>query len=57
MPRSLACAHVSNDALRGGEVAAALAAVLARPMPPAPDVGGAARAAERIVELVTRGSA
>jgi L-arabinokinase len=52
MPRHLACAHVSNHALREGEVVAALDDVLARPVPPPPDLGGADRAAERLLGVL-----
>ena len=52
MPRWLACAHVSNADLRQGLVGEAVRSVLASPMPPPPDLGGAGRAAERILEAL-----
>jgi hypothetical protein len=52
MPRWLACEHVPNDALRAGRIAGAIRRVLARPMPPPPDLGGAARAAARVLEVL-----
>jgi L-arabinokinase len=52
MPRYLACAYVSNDALANGQLAGAIERVLAEPMPPPPDLGGAERAAARILEAV-----
>jgi hypothetical protein len=52
MPRWLACEHVPNDDLRAGHIADAIRRVLQRPMPPPPDLGGAARAAERVLAIV-----
>jgi L-arabinokinase len=52
MPRHLACTHVSNEALRAGDVVSALDDVLARTNPPPPDLGGAARAAERLLSFL-----
>jgi hypothetical protein len=52
MPRWLACAHVTNEELRSGAVGGAIRSVLAAPLPPAPDLGGAARAAERVLEAI-----
>jgi L-arabinokinase len=52
MPRYVACAYVSSEDLRAGRIGAAVREVLAKPVPPAPDLGGAARAAERILERV-----
>jgi len=51
MSRLLACAHVSNDDLLGGRIEDAVAAVLAMPVPPRPDLGGAERAARRLVGI------
>jgi hypothetical protein len=51
MPRWLACEHVGNDDLRAGRVAGAIRRVLERPMPPPPDLGGADRAAQRVLEI------
>jgi L-arabinokinase len=50
MPRYLPCVAVGNAALRRGELQAALADCLAQPFPPQPDLGGAARAAERLLQ-------
>ncbi|MFL5262334.1 MAG: hypothetical protein ACJ79L_08025 [Anaeromyxobacteraceae bacterium] len=52
MPRWLACEHVANDALRAGRITGAIRSVLGRPMPPPPDLGGAARAAERVLAVL-----
>ncbi len=52
MPRHLACAHVSNADLEAGRLAAPLARVLAMPVPPPPDLGGAERAAEHVLAQV-----
>jgi hypothetical protein len=52
MPRWLACAYVPSADLRAGRFLGAVERVLALPRPPAPDLGGAARAAERILEVV-----
>lgn len=52
MPRYLACVHVTNAALQAGDLAGAVERVLALPMPGPPDFGGAARAAERILEAL-----
>ena len=51
MPRYLPCVAVDNVALRRGDLGAALADCLAQPFPPQPDLGGAARAAERLLLL------
>jgi L-arabinokinase len=48
MPRWLACEPVDNEGLFAGRLKGALERVLARPQPPAPDVGGAERAAQRL---------
>jgi len=52
MPRWLACEHVPNDDLRAGRITAAIRRVLARPMPPPPDLAGAARAADLMLEIL-----
>lgn len=49
MARHLACVHVSNAELSAGRIAEPLARVLAMPVPPPPELGGAERAAERIL--------
>ncbi len=51
MPRYVACVHVSNQQLLEGAIADAIDEVLARPMPPQPDVGGADRAAARLLSF------
>ncbi len=51
MPRWLACVHVSNDDLRAGRIAEPVLRVLDLPMPPTPDLGGAERAAARVLEM------
>jgi L-arabinokinase len=51
MSRLLACAHVSNADLLAGRIEDAVAAVLAMPVPPPPDLGGAERAALRLVGI------
>ncbi|HET8539707.1 MAG TPA: hypothetical protein VFL83_07530 [Anaeromyxobacter sp.] len=52
MPRHLACVHVSNADLARGRLAGPVARVLATPVPPPPDLGGAERAAERVLAAV-----
>ena len=52
MARWLPAAHVSNDELRAGRLDAAVQSVLGLAWPPAPELGGAARAAERILARV-----
>jgi hypothetical protein len=49
MPDYLPAAHVSNDALREGRIAAAVARVLATPFPAPPRTDGASVAAARIL--------
>lgn len=49
MPRYLAALHVSNADLAAGRLGEPLARVLALPVPPSPDLGGAGRAAERVL--------
>lgn len=48
----LACVHVGNEDLRHGRVGGAIREVLALPVPPKPDLDGAARAAERLLGLL-----
>lgn len=48
----LACAHVSNDDLRAGRIGAPLRALLARPIPPPPDLAGGARAAAAVLDAL-----
>lgn len=50
MSRYLPCVHVSNEDLLAGRLAQPIRAVLGLPMPEPPDLGGAARAAERLLE-------
>jgi hypothetical protein len=50
MPRWLACVHVPSADVRAGRVGDAVRAALAIPVPPPPDLGGAARAADRVLE-------
>jgi L-arabinokinase len=50
MGQWLAAAHVSNDDLRAGRLADPIERVLSAPVPPPPDLGGAARAAARVLE-------
>jgi L-arabinokinase len=52
MVRWLAAEHVSNADLRAGRVAEPIRRVLARPAPAPPELGGARRAAERILSFV-----
>jgi L-arabinokinase len=50
----LACEHVSRADLMAGRVEEAVRRVLARPVPPPPDLDGAARGAARILALLGR---
>jgi len=52
MPRWLACVHVGNEELRAGRIAGPILRVLELPMPPPPDMGGARRAARRVLEVL-----
>jgi L-arabinokinase len=54
MPRWLACVHVPSAELRAGRFLAAVERVLRMPVPPPPDLGGAARCAERVLEALGR---
>jgi L-arabinokinase len=49
MPRYLACRHASNHEVMSGRLADALADVLAMPVPEPADLGGAERAARRLL--------
>lgn len=51
MPRYVPCAHVGNDDLLAGRWRSAIESVLARPVPPPPDLGGAEVAAARLLAL------
>ena len=48
MQRYVPCAHVGNDDLLAGRWRAGIESVLARPVPPPPDLGGAEAAARRL---------
>jgi L-arabinokinase len=50
MPRYLPCAYVSHEELRAGRLAEPVRRVLAEPVPDPPDLDGACRAAERLLE-------
>jgi hypothetical protein len=52
MPRHLACVHVASDELRAGRLAGPVRRALELPVPQPPDLGGAGRAAERILSAV-----
>ena len=59
MERHLACVHVGNEDLLAGRLEEPVRRVLALPVPPAPDLGGAGRAATRLLEVhrgVARGT-
>jgi L-arabinokinase len=49
MVRWLACEYLPSGEVRAGRIAGAVRRVLERPMPPAPEMGGAARAAARVL--------
>ena len=51
MQRHVPCAHLGNDDLLAGRWRAAIESVLARPVPPRPDLSGAAVAARRLLDL------
>ena len=51
MERHLACVHVGNEDLLAGRLEEPVRRVLALPVPPAPDLGGAGRAAARLLEI------
>ncbi|HZZ83189.1 MAG TPA: hypothetical protein VFE30_01530 [Anaeromyxobacteraceae bacterium] len=52
LPAWLACAHVSNAELFAGRLAGPVERVLSLPMPPRPDLDGAARAAEQVLAAI-----
>jgi len=52
MVRYLRALHVDNRTLLSGDLGPALADILEAPNPPPPDLGGARRAAERMLELL-----
>jgi hypothetical protein len=52
MPAYFPAAHVSNADLRAGTIGPAVRDVLAQPMPPPPDLGGATVVAQRVLELL-----
>jgi hypothetical protein len=52
MPRHLACVHVSNAELKAGRIADPIRRVLALPVPPPPDLDGAARGAARLLGML-----
>jgi L-arabinokinase len=54
MPRYVPCAHVGNEDLLAGRWQDAIESVLAQPVPPPPDLGGAESAARRLVGLAGR---
>jgi L-arabinokinase len=51
MSRLVPCAHVGNRDLERGRVALAIEDVLGRTVPPPPDLGGAERAARRLLDI------
>ncbi|MGD8896801.1 MAG: hypothetical protein PVJ73_12265 [Acidobacteriota bacterium] len=51
LSQHLPAAFASNEEVRTGNLGAALRSVLSRPVPPTPDLSGAERAAERLLEL------
>lgn len=55
MPRYLACAHVDNARLLRGDLGPALEVVLQRAMPAPPDLSGADRAAQLLLERAGSG--
>jgi hypothetical protein len=50
----LAAEHVSNEDLRAGRLLEPIRRVLARAPPPPPELGGARRAAERTLAILSR---
>ncbi len=52
MPAYLPCVHLPNEELRAGRLRAAVRQALALPAVPRPDLGGAARAADRVLALL-----
>ena len=55
MARHLPTAFVSNDDVRRGRIREAVASVLGRAVPPPPDLSGADRAADRLLETIRGG--
>ncbi|HTP26569.1 MAG TPA: hypothetical protein VMK12_13070 [Anaeromyxobacteraceae bacterium] len=55
MSSYLACVHIGNEDLRGGRLAEPVRRALSMPMPAAPDLGGAKRAAARILAVLESG--
>jgi hypothetical protein len=51
MPRYVPCAHLGNDDLLAGRWGPPIESVLARPVPPPRDLGGAEAAARRLLAL------
>jgi hypothetical protein len=54
MSRMLPCAYVTREQLLAGDLAAALAAVIDRPVPPPPVLGGAEAAARQLLAATGR---
>jgi hypothetical protein len=52
MPAYVGCVHLPNAELRAGRLRSAVHRALSTPMPPRPDLDGAARAAGRLLELL-----
>ncbi|MEI7704265.1 MAG: hypothetical protein WCK73_06670 [Deltaproteobacteria bacterium] len=52
----LACEHVGNEELLAGRIVEPVRRVLLRPVPPVPDLGGAERAAKRLLALLGGGA-
>ncbi len=52
MPAYVGCVHVPAAEVRAGRIRSAVRSALSTPMPPRPDLGGAARAAGRLLELL-----
>jgi L-arabinokinase len=52
LPGLLACVHLPSAELRQGRIAGAVRRALSLPRPPPPDLGGAARAAERVLSAL-----
>lgn len=57
MTRHLACVHVGNAEVRAGRLGEAIRRVLDLPVPPRPELGGAERAAARLLALLGGGAA
>ena len=52
MPAYVACVHLASADVRSGRLRSAIHRALSLPMPPRPDLGGAERAARRLLELL-----